>query len=255
VIPLVPFTVGCVGVAAAMPWLWPAHAVLGAGAVAAGYGAAVVRGSVAIGSRLLGPTVCRLRAGDAVALTFDDGPDPDVTPLLLDLLRRRAARATFFCIGERVRRHPALARRIVEEGHAIGNHGDRHGIAATFAFRHALECNLRACQDAIAQATGVRPCWYRPPFGIRNHATAAACRSLGLAVAGWSVRSLDVRGANPDAVARRVLRRLRARDVVLLHDGDRDAAAVLRLVGAILDGVAAARLEPSCLRPDREPSP
>ncbi|HLQ38804.1 MAG TPA: polysaccharide deacetylase family protein, partial [Planctomycetota bacterium] len=131
------------------------------GALAAGYVSLVAHGSACVGARLLGTAVCRLDGRcDAVALTFDDGPDPATTPRLLDLLREHRARATFCCIGERVRAAPAIVRRIRDEGHVLGNHSDQHSSFSPFYFAGRLQRELVACQQAIEVAAGVAPRWF-----------------------------------------------------------------------------------------------
>jgi len=169
---------------------------------------------------------------DTIALTFDDGPDPASTPPLLDLLRERGVRATFFVVGERVRAHPAIVRRCAEEGHAIGNHSDRHRYDLNFRLRSGMRREMEACQEAVRVAAGVTPRLYRPPVGLMNPAVVPAARELGMEVVGWSIRSLDTRRGD---AAERVIPRLRPGAIVLLHDGARDPAHVVATARRILD--------------------
>lgn len=249
-IPLLPVTFAAGATAAAVPWLLPMHQGLAYGLLAGGYLGALAHGSFAVRSRLLGPACCRLlHTQHAVALTYDDGPDAAATPRLLDLLREHRARATFFLVGERVRALPALAQRIHDEGHALGNHGDRHSWSAPFHLRPGLRADLQACQLAIQAATGLLPRWFRPPFGVRTHATHGVCAELGLQVVGWSVRSLDLPGCDPERACSRVLARLRGGAIVLLHDGGRAPAQVEGITARLLAAIAARGLRPVALDP------
>jgi peptidoglycan/xylan/chitin deacetylase (PgdA/CDA1 family) len=115
-------------------------------------------------SRLLGPNWTRLPAGQAsVALTIDDGPDPEVTPAVLDLLSRNRVRATFFCIGERVARHPELARRIAREGHEIGNHTEHHRYVFSLFGPAAIRREITQAQASIQAICQVVPRFFRAP--------------------------------------------------------------------------------------------
>lgn len=197
----------------------------------------MIWGVVSLRSGIYGAALCRLDgAGDSIALTYDDGPDPDVTPPLLDLLREHGAHATFFLVGRRVDAHPDLARRIVEEGHAVGNHSHRHSAWNNLLHIPYLRRDMDGCQAAVSRATGRTPRYYRPPMGLMNPIIAPVARSLGMRVAGWSIRSLDSWGEAAPVVVRRVLRALRPGDVVLLHDcGDPDRA--LAITRGILEGM------------------
>ncbi len=209
------------------------HRVVASVIVAALCLAFVTRGTLSVQSAILCPARSTV-PGQCVALTYDDGPDPETTPALLDLLRDRGAKATFFLIGDRVREHPDLARRIVDEGHAIGNHSQAHGLWTNFYSPARLRRELEACQDTIEEATGVRPALYRPPFGLVNHAVQPTIRALDLELLGWTVRSWDTIGWSVERITKRIGRRLSARDIVLLHDGGQDRERVLALTSNLI---------------------
>ncbi len=155
-----------------------------------------------------------------VALTFDDGPHPDGTPKILEVLAEFNARATFFLVGEQVVKRPALARQIVAQGHAVGLHGYIHRPHPTRKTRAMLEDFERGAY-AIADATGVEPHMHRPPYGIYSPATLRIARERGLQPLLWSKWGKDWRKvATPEQITRRVVDGIQAGDVILLHDAD-----------------------------------
>ncbi|MEY4489792.1 MAG: hypothetical protein RIQ79_2300, partial [Verrucomicrobiota bacterium] len=176
-------------------------------------------------------------------LTIDDGPDPDDTPRLLDLLEQHHARATFFLVGERAARHPALVAEIARRGHEIAHHTQRHPSAGLWFFppsRLAAELD-----DAFAPLTppaSLPPSRFRAPMGIKNIFLARALASRGLTCVGWNIRSLDSFANDPARVAARVLSRLRPGAIILMHEGAflhpavRVAAIKLVLEGASAQG-------------------
>lgn len=153
-----------------------------------------------------------------VALTIDDGPDPDITPAVLDLLEAQQAVATFFCIGTHVQRHPALAREIVRRGHAIGNHSQHHRHHFSVMGPAQIRREVGAAQDTIAQVTGVAPAFFRAPAGLRNVFLDPVLHGLGLQLASWTRRGFDTRSGDAQLVLRRLSRKLAAGDILLLHD-------------------------------------
>ena len=198
---------------------------------------------------------CRLERSNAVAITFDDGPHEEGTPAVLAELQRRGATATFFLVGEQVRRRPALAREIVAAGHEVALHGDRHTLLLRRRVR-ALADDLDRAAATIADATGVSPTLYRPPYGVFSAGALALVRSRGWRPLLWSTWGRDwERRATPEAIARRATRGLRPGDVVLLHDSDayssddswrRTAAALPSVIDAVATlGVAASSITQS----------
>ena len=200
----------------------PLAIALGCVPVAAAAGAAAW-GAVYPGSQLFGPTLRRTKTASSIALTFDDGPNPAVTPALLDLLERHSVHATFFVIGRFARACPDLIREIAARGHAIGNHTDSHPSLA-WRVPSSVAAELSRCQDAVATATQSQPPrWMRPPFGFRGPQLRGAVRRAGLAgVAMWSLTCYDW---TPQPAARLIARlgRLRGGEIALLHDGDHRA--------------------------------
>ncbi|TMM02658.1 MAG: polysaccharide deacetylase family protein [Actinobacteria bacterium] len=178
------------------------------------------------------PPVCaalgiprRLPAGArGVAVTFDDGPHPEGTPAILELLRDAGARATFFLVGEQVDRHRALAAEIAAAGHAIALHGHRHHLLLRVTPR-ALAADLDRGAAIIAETTGVAPQLYRPPYGIFSPAALRFVRRRGWRALLWSRWGHDWRRRiAPAAIAREVTERVGDGDVLLLHDADHYSA-------------------------------
>jgi peptidoglycan/xylan/chitin deacetylase (PgdA/CDA1 family) len=167
-------------------------------------------------------------------MTFDDGPDPSVTPALLDLLDELGVKATFFCIGRNVLEHPDLARRILQRGHEIGNHSFGHPWWLNFLRAGTMLNEMRHAQDAIASVTGEPPRFYRPPRGLTNIHVAKALRGIPLRVVGWDARALDQYARESDVVVRRILRSARDGSIVLLHDGGTRPGTLLKAVAAIV---------------------
>ena len=205
----------------------------------------------------LGANWTRLPAASAArlefALTIDDGPDPDVTPQVLDLLDRHGARATFFCIGAQAERLPDLCREIVRRGHAVENHSQGHRHNFSVLGPRGLARELQASQDTLTRICGERPLFFRAPAGLRNLFLDPVLAQLGLRLASWSARGFDTRVGDATRVTRSLLRGLRPGAILLLHDGHaaRTVAGVpvvLEVLPLVLAAARAAGLRPVTLR-------
>jgi peptidoglycan/xylan/chitin deacetylase (PgdA/CDA1 family) len=172
-------------------------------------------------SSILYPTRVRGRIDQPqVALTFDDGPDPEITPALLDMLAKYDARATFFVIGRYLEKHRALGERIHREGHELGNHSWHHSYLLNFSSAAGHGVEIDRCSQLIQSVTqSQREPLYRPPVGLKSPAMARAANKRKLDVVAWSIHSRDTFARNPRAVANGVLGRIGPGDIVLLHDG------------------------------------
>lgn len=235
-------SVAAVGALAAHPPAWPV--VLGALALPH---ALFSIASCMPRSTLLGPNISRLGNEAAkrglVSLTFDDGPDPKVTPRVLDLLDAADARASFFCVGRHVRAHPELAREILARGHSIENHTDRHPYGFGFYFYGPCKRELEAGQASITNVTGVPPRYVRAPAGVRNLFVDPAAHALGLKYVSWTHRGLDTVDEDIVRVAARLIAPLAAGDILLLHDGDTmrgkvRRAPLIEVLPRVLDGLS-----------------
>jgi peptidoglycan/xylan/chitin deacetylase (PgdA/CDA1 family) len=239
--------VGAATFVIAEPALWPwALAV-----VAANHfflGAAVLRPR----SRMLGPNLTRLsdaaaRRGE-VALSFDDGPDPEVTPRVLDLLDRHGAKASFFCIGERAAAHPDLVREIARRGHSVENHSYHHSGFFAFYGWMRLRREIEAAQSVVHAIAGRAPVFFRAPMGLRSPMLDPVLWRAGLRYVSWTRRAYDAVNGNAPVVLDRLCRNLAAGDILLLHDGSaartsEGVAVVLVVLPALLERLAARGLQ------------
>ena len=220
--PLVAGSMGLHAIAGASALLGPEMWPWAIGAVAMNH---VVLGAIGCWPRstLLGANIRRLPAAAIarreIALTFDDGPDPQVTPKVLDVLDAHGARASFFCIAEHATRHPELCREIVRRGHAVENHSREHSM--NFALRGigGIRRELTAAQSDLAALTGRVPHFYRPPAGVRSPLLDPVLHDVGLKLVSWTRRGFDTHRNDVDEVYGLLADELAAGDVLLLHDG------------------------------------
>jgi peptidoglycan-N-acetylglucosamine deacetylase len=211
---------------------------------------ATIAGGLLPRSTMLGPNIRRSPAAAArgeVVLTFDDGPDPAITPAILRVLEERGVKATFFCIGARAAAHRALAAEIAERGHLLENHSYSHDNAFFFRFPAALDREIGRCQEELERASGRPPQFFRAPAGIRSPLCEGALSRADLRLTSWTRRGFDTVSKDPLAVASRLTRNLAAGDIVLLHDGGGRSGAGANAVGLralplVLDAIEAAGL-------------
>lgn len=189
--------------------------VLGAAAAAHALPALVARDPL----RRLTPRLAGRGRPGGVALTFDDGPDSLGTPAILAALDGLGWRATFFLLGTQVRRHPEVARAVADAGHEIAVHGNvhRNHLARTPG---DVRRDLRTAVAEITEATGVRPRWFRPPYGVLSSGTLWAAADLDLTPVLWTAWGLDWKAGPADGVVTAIMRSLRDGGTVLLHDSD-----------------------------------
>ncbi len=235
----------------ANPGVWP----WALGALVTNH-AAIAAAGLLPRSRLLGPNLTHLppTAGpQRVALTLDDGPDPQVTPRVLELLHRQRVRATFFCVGALVRREPSLTREILAGGHCVENHSERHLKRFSLLGPRAMADEVTRAQAAIAEVTGESPRFFRAPAGLRNPFLGPVLARERLTLASWTRRGLDTVSPEPQKVLARLTHKLAAGDILLIHDGHatrraQGPPAVLAVLPRLIEQLRAARLEAVTLR-------
>jgi peptidoglycan-N-acetylglucosamine deacetylase len=218
--------------------------LIAAPTIVSGFAAFTAYSAVHPRAQVFGAALSETRNPKHLALTFDDGPNPVLTPKLLDLLDQFHARATFFLIGKYVRQTPSLAKEIAARGHVIGNHTDSHPNLF-FCGPQETRLELACCTEAIQQATTVRPRWFRPPFGFRSPWVGEIVHQQGMRMVMWSLLPGDWRGKSTEwliertkPVADRAAKRggvsnvsgrnSTGGDVLCLHDGDYARAAADR---------------------------
>lgn len=236
-------------VAAPAAWPWAVGALVANHALLAGAG-------LWPSSRLLGPNLVRLPDAAAqrreIALTIDDGPDPEVTPRVLDLLDAGHAKASFFCIGRLAQQHPALCREIVQRGHRVENHGHAHSNAFSLFGPGRMRRDIALAQSTLTDITGQAPRFFRATAGLRNPFLDPVLHGLGLSLATWTRRAYDTRNGDPERVYQRLADPLVAGDIVLMHDGHsartpQGEPVILAVLPRLLRHMAESRLHPVTL--------
>jgi peptidoglycan/xylan/chitin deacetylase (PgdA/CDA1 family) len=200
-------------------------------------------------SQIWGPLVHRgPRTLQSVALTFDDGPHPDATPAILDALADLGVRAAFFVIGAHAARWPRLVRRMVDEGHVVGNHSyDHHRWGSMWGVRYWRD-QIGRTQDLVAKVAGRRPAFFRPPMGFKSLNVSWVVRSAGMTQVSYSLRGFDGFPTTPARVLERLLPKATAGDIIALHDGrdpyiDRPRVATRDSIRPLIGGLRERGLE------------
>ena len=230
----------------------PSAASIAAGGLWAACQAAILGGLLRPRSRLFCANVWSGGSRKSrVALTFDDGPHPEDTPAVLEILEAARVRATFFLVGSKVRAHPALARRLAERGHEIGVHSDTHPWWFSMAGPGRTRREVGDAVAAIEEHAGVRPRRFRPPMGHKNIFLCDALRASGLDMVTWSVRPFDTVRRSPERIRDIVVARSRPGSIILMHEGvrrqpGRPSPPVGALAG-IIEGLRDRGLEPVSL--------
>lgn len=208
-------------------------------------------------SHWLGPNWTRLptsaTARNEIALTIDDGPDPAVTPQVLDLLDSYQAQATFFCVGEKAARYPDLCREIVRRGHTVENHSQHHSYHFALMGMSGFARELQAAQHTLTTITGQPPQFFRAPAGIRSPLLEPVLARLGLQLVSWSARGFDTRIGDVTKVKNSLLHGLRPGAILLVHDGNtarssKGTPVILEVLPFILSAARVANLRLVTLR-------
>lgn len=177
---------------------------------------------------------CNHAVKDAFAITFDDGVDETVTPIILDILKKYDAKATFFIIGEKAKKFPHIVKRIADEGHQVGNHSCTHKWSFPLKSASAIYEDIMLCNSTLEEITGVKTTLFRPPFGVTNPMVGRGVRRSGATAVGWSIRSFDTLGEHPDKVIKRIAKRIGNGEILLLHDNLTQSPIILEKVLQIL---------------------
>ncbi len=175
-----------------------------------------------------------------IALTIDDGPEPLVTRQVLEILDHYQVKATFFHIGDNAMQHPELCREIIERGHAIENHSQRHKLYFSLLGSSGIMREITDGQETLSRITGIRPQFFRAPAGLRNPFLEPVLSRLGLKLVSWSVRAFDTKNRNAEKVKNKLIAGLRPGAIILLHDGNAartktGAPVILTVLPALLE--------------------
>ncbi len=155
---------------------------------------------------------------DKVAITYDDGPHEENTPKLLEILKKNNAKASFFIIGENIVKYKKIAENIFFDGHLIGNHSYYHSNTFPIKLPNKIKQELVKTQNEIKKLTQHENYYFRPPYGVTNPFVAMALSKLKLKVIGWNIRSFDTSDKNKELILKRITKKLKGGDIILLHD-------------------------------------
>lgn len=207
-------------------------------------------------AQVFGPCLSRLTQAEGgngrVALTFDDGPDPEVTPAVLEILKDRGVSATFFPIGRRAAAHPSLVEKISAAGHRLGNHSWSHSPTFFFHSIRRMTMEIDRSQELLEGLGSQRPTHFRAPAGVRGPFLQPILERRALSLTAWSARGYDTTDTNPSRVLKRLSSRLKPGAILLLHDGSSarapdGRAVVLHVLPRLLDEFEARGLTPVAL--------
>lgn len=186
--------------------------------------------------KVLFPSILWETSRPAIHLTFDDGPHPLATPKVLDILKARGIKATFFLIGKNVVQFPDIGQRILEEGHSIGNHTYGHS-SMVFRSNNFQVNEIQKANDSIQKITGAAPELFRPPYGYFDYTTLKAANSCGHHVVLWSIDSLDFKNLPNENIAKKVVAKAKTGSILLFHDNHLTDAKITALVPMAIDGL------------------
>ncbi len=188
----------------------------------------LILGSIFINLNFYLKSDSKLKNKNAVLLSFDDGPDPLITPQILDLLRKYNRKALFFLIGEKVEKYPDLVKQIYEEGHWIGNHTYTHSLSFDWKSSKKMEAEIKRCNQAVKETCGHSILIFRPPYGVSNPNLAKAVKRVGLKSVSWSFRSFDTGKKSAERISRKLKLKIRGGEILLFHDNREKSIAVLK---------------------------
>ncbi len=194
-----------------------------------GYVLLLIYGSFFVCSGFYLKAVCSAAVTEKkIALTFDDGPDRNITPQVLQLLNENNARGNFFCIGKKIDDNPEILRQIENHKHVIGSHSYSHSMLFDFFPKNRVVAELRKTESAIEKITGKKVSYFRPPFGVTNPPLSKAVDKMNYKVIGWNIRSLDTVITDTDKVLNRVIPKIKPGAIILFHDDNPRLPAILQ---------------------------
>lgn len=237
------------GMATGLPASWAAGAVVANHALLTGAG--LWPRSTLLGSNMLRLSQAACEANQ-IAITIDDGPNPEVTPAVLEILDTANAKASFFCIGRLVELHPYLAQEIIRRGHSIENHSYGHRHHFSLMGLKSLRREIVKTQEIISQTTGYLPAYFRAPAGLRSPLLDPVLQSLDLKLVSWTRRGFDTMTNDPNKILHRLQIGLTAGDILLLHDGNcartiKNEPVVISVLAKLLENLNFKGLKPVSL--------
>jgi len=167
------------------------------------------------------------RNGKSISLTFDDGPDPVLSPMILEVLKKYKIRAGFFLIGKRISGNEALVRQMSDYGHVIGNHSYSHTNLWDFRSSAKMAADMNKTSEAVKSVTGKKIHFFRPPFGVINPMVSGAVRKTGMKIVTWRFRSFDTTASSAEGLIEKTVKKVRPGDILLFHDSCRLTAGIL----------------------------
>lgn len=178
-----------------------------------------IYGSAFVCSGFYIETICSMHGKKSeIALTFDDGPDPELSPAIVKILDKYDIKAAFFCIGRKMDENPEMIRILDKKGHIIGNHSYGHSRYFDFMQRYFMKKDILKTSESLKIIIEKKPLFFRPPYGVTNPALMRALKKLNFHVIGWSLRSLDTSSENAAETLCKMKQKLRPGDIILLHD-------------------------------------
>lgn len=165
-----------------------------------------------------------------ISITFDDGPNLDYTPKVLNLLKKYNAKATFFCIGKNIKSNPILIKKIIDDGHTIGNHTYTHSNLIGFFNKKRILKEIDETNKEIFKITNKNMMFFRPPFGVTNPMISKAIKETGHKVIGWNIRTYDTIIKNPNIIFHIISRKIHPGSIILLHDKSNTTIKLLEMI-------------------------
>lgn len=210
------------------------------------YMLALVYGAASIRSQFFIPAFYRGKAGSRkIALTFDDGPFGERSEQILNLLKKHNSLASFFLIGKRVEEDKGTVKKMINDGHLVGNHSYSHSNFFPLYAKARIRDEVERTNELLEEAGAEPVRFFRPPFGVTNPRIAGGLKDSGLVVAGWSIRTFDTRNQEADRVLKKVLKRMNGGDIILLHE---TSEYILEILEQLLPAIREAGF--TCVRLD-----